>query len=341
MPGTVSHAKKHRINSIKDHTPILGDHDENAIVVMDSQGLPVKDSGIQLSSLFTDEPKQAIGLYVSYDRGDDTLGDGSLFNPFKTIQKAVDYAYTTYPGEAIDIFIRTIYPPVGTENVEIHPGMTVSLKNEMNYTNNINLTVNQFCWVAIINLNINNLIENDDGDAKYIHITDGYIDNVVPTTIPSIDLELHGTYIANGYTTILSNVNAIYGWWIEYTTSGVVIGQPGEPDQDKHLVNLGYLETNIEGKVKIRETDDISNYLSSKLVAGEGIQLTLVTVGFTDTMVVESAYHKSDIALAGETPVDTDVVSWANGDRGHGIGTTGREFYMVKRGTTVKYVELS
>lgn len=48
-----------------------------------------------------------------------------------------------------------------------------------------------------------------------------------------------------------------------------------------------------------------------------------------------------DVALAGVAPVDADVSGWSDGDRGQGIGTGGREFYMVKRGTAVKYVELS
>ena len=46
-----SHKKRHQIDSIRDHKPIPGDHDENAVVVMDSNGLPTKDSGIQLSTL--------------------------------------------------------------------------------------------------------------------------------------------------------------------------------------------------------------------------------------------------------------------------------------------------
>jgi hypothetical protein len=52
-PGGVSHGKRHPIDSIRDHKPITGDHDENAVVVMDANGLPVKDSGIQISTLVT------------------------------------------------------------------------------------------------------------------------------------------------------------------------------------------------------------------------------------------------------------------------------------------------
>jgi len=50
---------------------------------------------------------------------------------------------------------------------------------------------------------------------------------------------------------------------------------------------------------------------------------------------------QSDVILAGETPVDDDVSGWADKDKGHGIGTTSREFYMVKRGTTVKWMEMT
>jgi hypothetical protein len=51
MFGSVSHSRKHRIDSTRDHKPIPGDHDENSVVVMDGNGLPVKDSGIQISTL--------------------------------------------------------------------------------------------------------------------------------------------------------------------------------------------------------------------------------------------------------------------------------------------------
>jgi hypothetical protein len=37
----------------------------------------------------TDESNQAVGYFVSEGKGSDTTGDGSLFNPFKTINAAI------------------------------------------------------------------------------------------------------------------------------------------------------------------------------------------------------------------------------------------------------------
>ena len=50
---------------------------------------------------------------------------------------------------------------------------------------------------------------------------------------------------------------------------------------------------------------------------------------------------QADVNLAGATPVDADVSGWPDGGKGHGIGTDSSEWYMIKRGTTVKAVEMS
>jgi len=62
---------------------------------------------------------------------------------------------------------------------------------------------------------------------------------------------------------------------------------------------------------------------------------------YNGTGWIEQIHHQADVTLAGTEPVDADVSGWAAGDRGHGIGTTAREFYMVKRGTAVKWTEMS
>lgn len=62
---------------------------------------------------------------------------------------------------------------------------------------------------------------------------------------------------------------------------------------------------------------------------------------YADSEARAAVKWQTDVSLAGITPVDADVTAWADGDRGHGIGTGGREFYMIKRGTAVKYTELS
>jgi hypothetical protein len=52
-------------------------------------------------------------------------------------------------------------------------------------------------------------------------------------------------------------------------------------------------------------------------------------------------HMKSDVTLAGATPVDSDISAWTNGDRGIGIGTGGGIYLMYKYTGVVKYVQLS
>jgi hypothetical protein len=65
-----------------------------------------------------------------------------------------------------------------------------------------------------------------------------------------------------------------------------------------------------------------------------------VNKGYADGLIT-GLFMKADKTLAGATPVNADVSTWANGDRGIGIGTGGRIFMMYKYSGAVKYVELS
>jgi parallel beta-helix repeat protein len=53
------------------------------------------------------------------------------------------------------------------------------------------------------------------------------------------------------------------------------------------------------------------------------------------------SFVKGTINLAGVTPVDADVATWADGSVGIGIGTGGKVFHLVKVGTAVKSVEMT
>jgi len=240
MGGPVHHNKKHPIGSMRDHGPVPG-ATENHVVVFDANGLPAKDG----EALSPNEKNQAIGLYVAADRGDDTTGDGSLYNPFKTIQAAVDYADAEYSGEPIEIFIRSFpYWTTAVEDVEIPPGMYVSLWNSTNYYVYLNkLILNQFCYVHTTNIGINELTENDSGDSKYIIVSGGWIDLITPEVSPGIQLELDNTYIdSTRYPVFFTQVLDMLGPFL--TNNDVwenVLGQPGEPSEDFHIVNRGHL----------------------------------------------------------------------------------------------------
>lgn len=61
---------------------------------------------------------------------------------------------------------------------------------------------------------------------------------------------------------------------------------------------------------------------------------------FTQVQHDELVRYVADVSLAGVKPVDGDVSSWTNGDRGIGIGTSGRIYWMYKYSGSVKWVRL-
>jgi len=54
-----------------------------------------------------------------------------------------------------------------------------------------------------------------------------------------------------------------------------------------------------------------------------------------------AAQIRADVTLAGATPVNADVASWANGDRGFGIGTDSSVWWMRKQGGSVFSVQMT
>jgi len=51
---------------------------------------------------------------------------------------------------------------------------------------------------------------------------------------------------------------------------------------------------------------------------------------------------KADVTLTGASPVYADLTGagWVNGDRGNGIGTGGKIFFMSRYSDSLKYVEM-
>jgi len=55
----------------------------------------------------------------------------------------------------------------------------------------------------------------------------------------------------------------------------------------------------------------------------------------------ELVRYKADVSLAGIKPADSDISAWSNGDRGIGIGTSSRVYWMYKQSGSVRWVRLS
>lgn len=51
---------------------------------------------------------------------------------------------------------------------------------------------------------------------------------------------------------------------------------------------------------------------------------------FTQSQHTELSRYRADVALAGVKPVNGDIAAWTNGDRGMGVGTTGRIYWIYK-----------
>lgn len=141
-------------------------------------------------------------------------------------------------------------------------------------------------------------------------------------------------------------------WWItiagtmggvDYEIGDWVVYVDDSPDTWAKIDNT---ET---GKVKTISSDTPGGFLADKISGGETIDITQISVGPSVSLELKVRNWRADISLAGAEPVDSDLQipsqDWEAGERGLGIGTTGRIFLMYNAGTqpspSVKYVELS
>lgn len=273
----------------------------------------------------TSEPKQAIGYYVSHDRGTtEALGaDGSFFNPYDNIAEAIAKGVAN-GDDAITIFLDTRSPFEYTATIP--SGQTVSISGSSPYVSNYGyigtVTLEDGCKFLTDNLYIQTIkeaagisgaeiiveecaifeIKNDSGGLPS-HTTGTFADTYVPEHGSAVD-DVRGMASAKGimlydFVTIESGIE------IKYPITEIL----QKMDMDGHeILNL----------------------------ADPGSAQEAATKHYVDNRA-----NQPDVTLAGATPVDSDVSAWSDGNRGHGIGTTGREFYMIRRGTSVKYVEMS
>jgi hypothetical protein len=61
---------------------------------------------------------------------------------------------------------------------------------------------------------------------------------------------------------------------------------------------------------------------------------------YTDTDARAAVKYQPDKTLAGATPVNADVATWANGDRGIGIGTDSTVWLMARYNDVVYFTQL-
>ena len=378
MVNGVSHGKRHPINSIRDHKPITGDHDENAIVVMDSQGLPVKDSGIQLASIMggliykgtwnasTNVPVLADGTgvqgnyyvvsvpgirdlgsgpinftlndwvlhngtiwekadhmnsrvtsvltyYVSQN-GNDTTGDGTIYLPLKTVQKAVDLGIAAGYNSVQIIIDTSTYM---TETVTIPDGAVVSIAtNEGVYS-----IMSDFTFIvgnAVLssnNIYITLIKESAPGKTPELYVEECFISAITSST----------GGLPTGTTAFLSTT------WTDNPTFEASCNAMISCYGNYHNVTL--LKSQYAG-------------IGATLVLQDGKLTGLATALITASKdAVNKEYAETNINLTGATPVNADMLGYPLGKQAVGIGTGGRVFFMTNRGTDlvpiVKYVEMS
>jgi hypothetical protein len=369
--GTPGHRKRHQVNSTKDHLPIPGDHDENAIVVMDANGLPVKDSGVPLSTIVngltpkgdwdasggtyptpgkigdfwwitvagtiggvdyqihdwlvfiswgTPPPESAPAVWkkidntdraiyenaaqwywVSQAKGSDTTGDGSLFNPFATAQKAIN-AGVLAGMTMIDIVLDQT---VVSQAVTIPAAKIVSFEalagpESPPYFTSITLSPGCFCNCNSIT--VDSIVEDGAAGLRWIWFEEGYLQN--PFTMPNTEVRFSVTRVPT------ASLNA--------STAALISGHV-------YLSDWSY-----------------------RFMQGIGVNNNLITNvanPISPQDAVNLQYAETEITLSGATPVNADMLAQPFKKQAVGVGTGGRIFFMTNRGTPtipiVKSVEMS
>lgn len=496
-PGSVSHAKKHQINSTKDHKPIPGDHDEDSVIVMDANGLPVKDSGVPISTLLNGMQPMGPwdcsgGTYpVAPDVGDfywcskagtitgtdyeindwlvyvatsewkkidntesgltmmpdvnlagelpDLLDAGfndwvagsrgiaigavskrSFFcwvlgvagPPFREIQfVSLDNALWTSDTSSGVAYPRYVFDAGTLENntklfiigntgrkflafkeagtfrfVELHRDATNKFGIAEDWlaapptpaeemvilvatgatggfaTHDGQLAIYQNgAWTFItpeegwLYYNLNN---HGGGSSKWLRhdgtnwvTLDGSIDhskldkldwNVAAHNMNTdLDMDSHKVIECTGVEgPAATNCGIEAGTGFDcYSKMGDKLGANSHEFRDSD--GTMQAKVNSLGKGQFKGADLQNSKITNMADGAASNDAMAYGQRYTDSNAQAAVKWKPDVTLAGATPVNADVTAWAAGDRGHGIGTGGREFYMVKRGTAVKFVELT
>jgi len=283
---------------------------------------------------------QATAFFVDGAIGSDTDGDGSLYKPFATPDKAIQ-AGVARGDDVIEIVIN---PNHGVYTADVPDGTEVSFST---LSSLIGGGPSQaFTIIAL-------------GDASILHIDNLYILEIREKTGTSsavlwaeecllggirnfdgsgpasnITANFSDTYLTGTAMVDIESLPEINGTVIDWTT------------RKRYVLNgISMIGERVEEIGAPVNADDASTkgYVDTEITNGIATHTAIADAHhsrYTDAEAQTAVHYRPDVNLAGETPVDSDVSAWADGDRGHGIGTTGREFYMIKRGTTVKWVEM-
>lgn len=259
--------------------------------------------------------------------GDDTNGDGTSLYPYKTYQKAIDVggtniyiigdpqladqAITIPAGKLVSIFILR-----GVDSIIGKYLTTVTLNNASKFVGK--------------GTDVHTFVQAGGISTASVFMENGEITAVPTVPLPQITFEFHGTTMhENTWAYIKANSASLSG---------------NANTRDRFISSKGF-DANGEDIINVKDPTaaqhaDTQNARDAAIATHAGLPSVHHTK-YTDSEAQAAVKYQADVNLAGVAPVDADVAGWTAGDRGMGIGTGSRLFFMYKQGTAVKYVELS
>jgi len=321
--------------------------------------------------------EQSNVYFASHSKGNDS-NDGSMFSPVATPLKAIELGEAAGYDE-IFVYIDMTYDSYAQFQLPDELIVSLSCWGAVSTENSLGIILGEATVLKIDNLTAG-IWEKVGQTEAYVYMEEGALSTISnsggtgnPTTT---EIYTNTVYIDAGVITQLKNAAVWFGTAMDLNngtihfsddielnnnkvtnmangsaaTDGAAFGQipttlPGLDSTAIHKATEAEISaiagkaTPIDADVVVIEDSADATPFAKKSLTWANIKATLKT--YLDTIYLAKDTYQADISLAGATPIDADVSGWADGDRGHGIGTTGKEFYMIKRGTAVKYVEMS
>jgi len=295
-------------------------------------------------------------VYVSDSRGTDGLNDeGTYAYPFKTIQHAVSILRGTSRSE-MAIILDTGEDYSAAPKLQIGwSGANGSGKKVFIFaydglhqvTKMGDIKVSYACDLSLINVSVG-IVEADMQFGQFAEsiCTDGcYIrDNTSSLDSLLSIFSMKNTYVETGKTLPSS-------WQGDYYDYAVATKLLGTHYHNSVLDMEGKKITSIDDGTA---SDDVMAF-GQKTTELEGT--VILSTGETGTTKYlredgdgtcswqtppSGGGMKADVTLTGASPVYADLTGagWVNGDRGNGIGTGGKIFFMSRYSDSLKYVEM-